>query len=223
MVHPHTVTLRAAVAVTCAVVELPAIWIGTDLGPLRDCDGTYCDYPVDSLPPLPDDRFDGTFGWLAGAGGGEDAMEPGFIPSTMDAPLPEVFERFMARPDLLGAVRTCTSCYWDVSERSLPGPDGDGDRLVRFLADQQDCVLWYLHLRPDGSHRVVAGGVRYDEDDPPAPDRLRADLIVVAPDFERFVYRFWVENLAWFEVVDDELPPDEWSAPVREYLAHYVG
>ncbi|WP_255420888.1 hypothetical protein [Micromonospora sp. HM5-17] len=37
-------------------------WVGTRLGPYRPCDGTYSTYPVDSLPPLPTHRFDGTFG-----------------------------------------------------------------------------------------------------------------------------------------------------------------
>jgi hypothetical protein len=39
--------------------------------------------------------------------------------------------------------------------------------------------------------------------------------------FEQFIYRFWVENLAWFEVVDQDRGWDDLPPAVRDYLAHY--
>ncbi|MEV0361795.1 hypothetical protein [Nocardia fusca] len=200
-------------------MDLRTSWIGTDLGPYRLCDGTYDHYAVEQLPVLPDRIFDGTFGWLVPdevrASVGADSL-----PKALRGQVPAVFATFFDRPELQQAIPSCTDCYWDVSEATIPGPFGNGDRLVRFLADSQDCVLWYLHMLSDGTHQVVAAGERYcDEGPAPSVAHLNSALILVADDFERFLYRFWVENTAWFEVVHDELDEVDFSPAVRDYLA----
>jgi len=47
--------------------------------------------------------------------------------------------------------------------------------------------------------------------------------VTVAPGFEAFLYRFWVENLAWFELNEWGRPPAELDPAVRAYLSHYNG
>jgi hypothetical protein len=47
-----------------------------------------------------------------------------------------------------------TGCWTDISQ-PLPSPVEPGAFLVRFLRDQQDCVIWYLYLRPSGETFVV--------------------------------------------------------------------
>ena len=209
-------------ATSIPAVRLQTGWFGTDLGEYRPCDGTYELYPAESLPPLPADGFGTGFGWLrsADAVNGE-CMQPAKLPPHLAAPLPPAFEQFMQSPELQSAVPSCTACYWDVSGKVVPGPFDDGATLLRFLNDQQSCVHWYLYLEPDGSHRVVAGGGYYDDPYPAARADMRQDLIVVAPDFERFVYRFWVENVAWYEAVEEEREWDALSGPVVDYLTHY--
>lgn len=193
-------------------------WIGTDLGPYRPCDGTYQRFALDELPALPDGVLDGTFGWLA-PGEVRSSAGAATLPKTLRSLVPAVFAAFFDRPELQRAVPSCTDCYWDVGASTIPGPLGDGDRLVRFLADSQDCVLWYLHILSDGTHRVVAAGERYCEREPaPSAEHLNSALILVADDFEQFVYRFWVENTAWFEAVQDELDEHDFSPAVRDYL-----
>jgi hypothetical protein len=118
----------------------------------------------------------------------------------------------MTRPDLLGAVPTATGCEWALPGRRVPSPVEPGAELVRFLDDQQDLVQWHLHLRPDGGHSVVCGR--------PGAD-ASGELIEVAPGFEPFLYRFWVENTAGFEVAEQRREWAELSAPVRDYLASY--
>ncbi|MEV3962845.1 hypothetical protein AB0M34_18410 [Nocardia sp. NPDC050193] len=194
-------------------------WIGTGLGPYRQCDSTYGHFAAEALPALPERIFDGTFGWLVPdevrASVGADSL-----PSALRDQVPAVFADFFDRPELQQAIPSCTDCYWDVSASAIPGPYGDGDRLVRFLADSQDCVLWYLHILSDGAHRVVAAGERYCDGGPvPSVAHLNSALTLVADDFERFLYRFWVENTAWFEVVHDELDEVDFSPAVRNYLA----
>lgn len=197
-------------------------WFGTDLGPYRQCRGTYDLFPAESLPPLP--ALDGSFGWLPVVpGDGLDYMDP--VPDlTLDpinATLPPSFVSFMDRPERRAAIPSCTACYWSVSA-AVPSPVGDGAHLVRFLNDQQDVLLWHLYLRPDGGHEVVCGGIPYDSYHATA-EQTRADLVSVAPGFEEFMYRFWVENLAWFQLNELGRPFAQLDPAVRDYLSHYNG
>lgn len=47
-----------------------------------------------------------------------------------------------------------TACWTDLSG-ALRSPAEKDARLVRFMRDQQDCVIWYLYLRPSGEAFVV--------------------------------------------------------------------
>ncbi len=180
--------------------------MGTDLGPYRACEGTYGFYPPSSMPALP--PLDGTFSWLD-TGIDPDIEYVGvFSRSDLPAGLPPSFVDFVRKPALTAAIPSCTACWW---EEALPFlPLEDGTTLVRFLNDQQGCLFWYLHLFPDGTHRIVCG----DAEDPDS-------LIEVAPEFEQFLYRYWVENLAWFLIVDFDEPWDDLPPHVRSYLSHY--
>ncbi|MFC6018915.1 hypothetical protein ACFP2T_22245 [Plantactinospora solaniradicis] len=219
-----------------AAVELNQGWVGSDLGDYRESAATYRGYPVDSLPPLPEERFDGSFHWLAEVPIVDPEtsdieydieieymtpIEAGPTLRALGPGLPASFTAFMSRPELLAAVPSCTACWWDLSTAPVPSPLGDGARLVRFLNDQQGCVFWYLYLLPDGGHRIACGTYQYDADEPVGAAEAAADLVQVAPDFEHFVYRFWVENVAWFELVGANLDWDELSPPVRDYLRPY--
>jgi hypothetical protein len=203
-------------------VRLAKGWFGTEIDGFRAGDGTYDLYPPETLPPLPESVFDGTFAWLPAQPAGA-CMEPIDAAGALDslgADLPATFVTFMSRPGLHRAVPSCTGCWWDLSKMRIPSPVQPGAELVRFLNDQQGCLYWYLHLFPDGRHRVVAGGIRYD-DGPVGEREALNDLVEVAPDIEHFLYRFWVENAAWFEVVDEQRDWTDLSAPVRAYLSHY--
>jgi hypothetical protein len=195
-------------------------WFGTDLGPYRECGGTYDLFPADSLPPLP--PLDGSFGWLPLVQrDGLEYMSPDVTLDPVDVALPPSFVEFMSRPDRRAAIPSCTACYWSVSS-AVPSPVGDGAHLVRFLNDQQSVLLWYLYLPPDGTHTVVCGGIPYDTFTASAK-QAQADLVTVAPGFEAFLYRFWVENVAWFDLLEVGKPFAELDPPVRQYLSHYNG
>lgn len=204
-------------------VTLDSGWIFTDLGPYRGGEGMFNFYPEDSLPALPTELFGQGFRWLPTHGPESeehDYMAPiDASPQLEKLEVPESFRAFMSRADLLTSIPSNTACWWTLSDEPIPSPLGDGATMVNFLNDQQYCVLWYLYQWPDGRHGVVAGGLDYSET--VEPDDARQDLALVAHDFEQFVYRFWVENLAWFETVDEEREWDDLSQPVRDYLAHY--
>ena len=53
-------------------------------------------------------------------------------------------------------IRSTTDCFIDICSEAVQAPIGGGF-LVRFLADSQCCLFWYLYLTANGSdHAVVA-------------------------------------------------------------------
>lgn len=92
---------------------------------------------------------------------------------------------------------------------------------MRFLNDQQGCLFWYLHLLPGGRHEVLCGGEAYDLRVVPQ-EEAHEDLVRVADDFDRFIARFWIENLAWYEVAGQGRSDEELSEPVWEYARQYA-
>ena len=198
-------------------------WWGTDLGPYRPCEGTYCFFEESGLPALP--PLDGTFSWLLtgpreGSAAGVPSVAPPPEPVRVpdDPDLPAAYATFLRRPELMTAIPSCTACYWSPATQPVPSPFGDGTRLLRFLSDQQDVLFWYLWLGVDGGHRVVCGSYPYHEVTVTAEQAAR-DLVEVAPEFEAFCYRFWVENLAWFEVNESGLDETSRTGAVQRYLA----
>ena len=89
-------------------------------------------------------------------------------------------------------------------------PTGAG-YLVRFLADQQGCVYWYLYLVPHGTdHAVVSSPGFYGTDEEEWSDNLpeAADIDFAAESFEAFLCRFWIENEIFFAKNDGTPMPD---------------
>ncbi len=74
---------------------------------------------------------------------------------------------------------------------------------MRFLSDSQACLAWCLQLASNGTSRVLATWHLEDDSDELVPAGGRVH--VVAPSFESFVYRFWLENLLWFKLTRKEL------------------
>ncbi|MFD8914474.1 hypothetical protein [Streptomyces sp. NPDC059575] len=105
-----------------------------------------------------------------------------------------------------------TGCRTHLSD-PFPSPVEPGAFLVRFLQDQQDCVIRYLYLRPSGKAFVVYS-VLYDLDD------QQPTILWCAPSFEEFAHRFWMENRLWSALDKDEL--DGVEPELREHLSHYA-
>jgi hypothetical protein len=125
----------------------------------------------------------------------------------------------MATPALQERIRSNTDCYLDLCSESVGSPLGDG-HLVRFLADSQGCLFWYLYLTPDGSdHAVVSSPDFYGTEDeqwqegPPDP----GEIVFCAESFEAFLCRFWLENEIWYADWKKTPMPDVG----REYIERY--
>jgi hypothetical protein len=216
----------------------PCHWWGTGLedaglGDVRPDVGTYGRYEFDRLPPVPFEMR-GDFAWLAAAPahdhsiGDEKAAENARAlqllresSARLGLRLPEAFIKFMETPALHERIRSNTDCFLDLCPEPVRSPIGGG-YLVRFLADSQGCIFWYLYLTPDGSdHAVVSSPGFYGteaeqwHDEPPDP----SDIVFCAESFEAFMCRFWLENEIWYAEWQKTPMPDVG----REYIERYRG
>jgi hypothetical protein len=132
---------------------------------------------------------------------------------------PADFLLFFRSADLQRRIRSCTDCFLDLCPALVPSPVAEG-YLVRFLADSQSCIFWYVYLNPANSgHCVVASPDFYGtaeeqwQETPPDPS-----LIVFSEEsFEAFICRFWLENEIWYcDYENRPLFPEG-----RQYLERY--
>ena len=196
-------------------------WWSFDLGTYRPCNGTYCFYPYDSIPPIR--ALNGTLDWLGPLDQEtEQSMklyrnapeqrgrltEIEAEATTLSLTLPEAFVHLMGSHELQDRIPSCTACTFDLSAHVVPCIGDSPGYIIRFLRDQQDVLLWYLYLTPDGDERVLVSPYEFgdgpDEDPNALPDDERKAVIahtcICAPSFEEFVYRFWLENALWFKL-----------------------
>ncbi|MER7172897.1 hypothetical protein [Streptomyces mesophilus] len=218
-------------------VRFEAGWCATDLGAYRACAATYERYPYKSLPPLEPARFTGDFQWLGSPGElvPEQVAALSRLAQDLSAKgvtLPRDFVTYHSDSKLALTLDevSVTGCWTDISE-PLPSPVEPGAFLVRFLRDQQDCVLWYLYLRPTGETFVVESYLDYEDvyeaqrdGDYTGTDlddlkEQTAAITWCAPSFEEFAARFWIENRLWLALQDNELSSAE--PQLRDYLRHY--
>ncbi|GHI09069.1 hypothetical protein AQI88_12490 [Streptomyces cellostaticus] len=215
---------------------LEASWCATGLGDHRHCHHTYACYPYASLPPLDPDRYTGRFDWLGPAGEpvAEQVTRLTALAAELAAgglTLPQDFVTFRtgSRRHTARDTVSVTGCWPDLSD-PLPSPAEPGAALVRFLRDQQDCVLWYLYLRPTGEASVVQSCLDHEyeaqrdgrrtESDPEESEEQRAAIFWCAPSFEEFAHRFWIENRVWRATRGEDLPGLE--PQLRDHLRHYA-
>ena len=214
----------------------PTAWYGTDLAvagleQVRPRLGTYGRYSYEQLPAIPFE-LRGDFEWLEHAPSHEGHIGDEKGTATLDAlailkeassemgfSMPPSFERFLGDQELWSRVRSCTDCFLDLCPGLVPDPKETG-HLVRFLADSQSCMFWYLYLVDDGrDHAILASpdfyGVEAEQwtDDPPNPE----ELVFCADSFESFMARFWLENEIWFAGYDRA----PLSVPATQYVAAY--
>lgn len=145
----------------------------------------------------------------------------------------------MAAPELQTRIPEYAGCWfslYDDDARLDPCPGSQGGFVVRFLNDQQDCILWYLYRNWQGTEAVLAVGdpypeaaspylerpVRPDEDGPLTDEQrhvVLANTYACAPSFEAFVYRWWREATSYMKL--NEFDSQPLTEEERRYLAYY--
>ncbi|MEU4625393.1 hypothetical protein AB0G04_36155 [Actinoplanes sp. NPDC023801] len=192
--------------------------------PARPETSTYGRYDFEVLPPIPRE-LTGDLAWLAeqavteewGIGATPVAELPDLEAACdrLGLTLPVVFLDFLRMPSLQSRIRSCTGCYISVGPEPVRAPGADG-HLIRFLADQQDCLYWYLYVTAT-DHAVVTSADYYGG---PDEDHDGGDEIEFCGEsFESFLYRFWLENEIWYSANEDEPMPAEAEEYIRRYRA----
>ncbi|MBA4062226.1 MAG: hypothetical protein C0501_00705 [Isosphaera sp.] len=205
----------------------PAEWIGTDLPGCRHVDGTYGGSGYHTLPPLPVERFRGDWRWLLPNGHVPQPVAHGTrlagLAAARGLTLPPGFVALADDRAARALVRSCTDCSFNWAKAVAHSPAGEGGSLIRFYADSQGCVFWYLYATPTGYSCVVASPNFYGDGDA-GPEEEPGAVWFCAPSFEAFVYRTWVENEIWFRSVkptSDFHDPRPMTPEMRAYVDHY--
>lgn len=222
-------------------------WYSFRLPGYRPCRGTYERYPYDHLPPIPEDQLTGQLQWLAPLDDEIDKRMQPHRPAPeqraewmplwaedlksvvaaahhLGLALPDAFVRVMSSPALQDRIPSCTACYFDLSQLAFCPGDKEKGYVLRFLHDQQDCVIWHLYLSSQGDECVLASHTYLDQvyTDPEefghvTEEEAIAHTWICAPSFEAFLYRFWIENVIWYNL-SQKKPLTEAQ---RQYLAFY--
>lgn len=216
-------------------------WCATDLADHRPCRYTYEHYPIESLPALDEASFRGDFAWRGDVGSVIEEQVTAIDRlaaelAEVGLTLPADFVTYLTRSNLylfLDEV-SCTCCWTSVSP-PLPSPVEPEARMVRFFRDQQDCVLWYLYLRPGGESFVVhsyrdleyelevrsGGDADEIESLPDFDNDPDYEMFWCAPTVEVFAYRFWTENTLWY-ALHGKQPMGDLNEAQLAYLRHYA-
>jgi hypothetical protein len=211
------------------------LWWGIDLGEARPCDGTYCGYAYETLPPLDMSLFKGEFQWLGELSEArKEQMALYHVPEAREGlkkgleaiqaeakklslSLPPEFIKWMASLELQDQIPSSTACYFSIGETIIPSPLADGSYLLGFYNDQQDVLLWYLYLNTNGDHAVVASPIGEEEFSEVSKEDFQKETFFCGESFESFLYRLWIENRIWFGL-DEGAEMDEVQ---KAYLGHY--
>jgi hypothetical protein len=203
-------------------------WYASDLGSARPCRATYETYRYEDQPPLTPPA---AFAWYADQGTPDPKAIEGMDRlgeklARVGLELPAEFVTFYTHSRLQNALDeiSITCCWTDLGEELVPSPAEDGAYLLRFLRDQQDCAIWYLHLRPGGEASIVFSYVDFEEYTPAELadcEPWETEILQCAPTFEEFAYRFWLESAIWRRL--HGLTPEPLDKAMTAYLAHFQG
>ena len=202
---------------------LPMIWIGPGIPGVRDCSATYCETPLKDLPSV---QASDNLKWLEPLPPAIGAEMKQFRPNArerqlysqnakailaqaeeLELRLPEAFRELIQSEELQDRFPSATACYFDLPGKIVAAPFGLNGHIIRFLNDQQFCVLWYLYIPAHGAPTVLASypveGADCLEDLNVENARAVADAFdatrIAACTFAEFLYRYWIENSVWFK------------------------
>jgi hypothetical protein len=215
----------------------PPAWLSIELEGYRNHPEltTYSSFSYENLPPLPTDLFRGDFEWLKESkqhGAEDESVDLSsqveqllMTTSQIQLILPDEFVRFMKSPNLPNRIRSCTDCFFELSNEIVKSPTNEGGYLIRFLSDSQGCLFWYLYLIKTGEHCIVVsdkmlgteGELLYDDVVTEDSDE-ESYICFCARSFEEFIYRFWIENEIWYALSYDEEPLTQEQ---EDYVVHY--
>ncbi|MBT3385178.1 MAG: hypothetical protein HN778_16890 [Prolixibacteraceae bacterium] len=188
----------------------PHGWYTIGYGEQWDILVTYGFLPFELLPPIDPQILKGEFQWLPELSGEwekfvmmED-LSNNFSnicksAENLGIELPKSFLNFMGSPLYQNHMISSTNCYFELPEKITKSPGNDGGYFIRFMNDEQDAMLWYLYIDKEGNHSVATSRyvIDYNYFSGPSLEKILEDIVICAPSFEEFIYRFWIENRIW--------------------------
>lgn len=219
----------------------PPLWIGNSLenvglGAVRPRQRTYGRYDF-SLLPSPPTTLNGSFDWLFDeklhdrniADKKNEKVIKDLEATSLNRglALPTAFLTFFRSRHLQRRIRSTTDCYLDLCPEAISIPGGKG-YLVRFLADSQGCVYWYLHINRDGSDHAVVWSSYFIGTENECRERNGGkkkrfrELWFCAESFEIFHWRNWLENEIWLSEVYQTPMPKAGHAYIDQYLQNHT-
>ena len=206
-----------------AFASFPKTWIGPGISGVRDCDETYCETPLQNLPSV---QASHNLKWLEPLHPVIDAEMRQYRPNVrerqiyaqnakailaqaeeLELSLPAAFKELIQSEELQDRFPSATACYFDLPGKIVQAPFDLGGHIIRFLNDQQICVLWYLYLPAKHAPTVLASSPVESAD---FLDELNVEDVravaeasnatrIVANTFVEFLYRYWIENSVWLK------------------------
>lgn len=124
--------------------------------------------------------------------------------------LPSEFMTFMQNRLIHANVPSSTACFLDLSEHLIQLTEDT--YALRFLCDQQSCVMWYLYFQQGICQGVLASPYFLEHDlfehfygeDELSYEEALAEAMHCADSFQIFMYRFWLENSLWFALYENK-------------------
>ncbi|MFX0101803.1 MAG: hypothetical protein ACFFCS_19720 [Candidatus Hodarchaeota archaeon] len=206
-------------------------WWATELEGYRDIGmyNTYALVPFDTLPEITWQDFKGKFGWLkplseqetsqmevhweAQGQQDENTLRVDQLAKNLQErglSLPDGFYLFFSNVEMQNSILSSTACYFTIPTEPLPTLLEKDSYFIRFLSDQQECLLWYVYSSPRGSS-IVCSGYNLDEfldtgrdDIDEIIEHFKEEIVEVESTFERFMYRLWMEGKLWFKLSDSD-------------------
>ncbi|HLW64616.1 MAG TPA: hypothetical protein VKS79_04800 [Gemmataceae bacterium] len=139
---------------------------------------------------------------------------------------PDVFRRFMLADELTFAVDYPSGLSFCNPHSRV---DDAGGIYATFLIDSQYSLLWDLYVHPAGAHCIIARRPEpeaFDTGGSSIEPATPTTAWFVAPSFEAFIYRIWLENELWKYAHGESLRQADRHVPsltrsLQRYIDHY--
>jgi hypothetical protein len=199
---------------------------------------TYSLFSYEDLPPIPN-ALDDDFEWLLS----QPIRERSFFKdiyyeqyrsdidkltnmiAQTNVKLPSSFMAFMKSEELHKRVRSCTDCGLQIADHVVEAQSSPNGYLFHFLSDSQWIGHWYLYADSCGNHFIATSltpyGFAFDDEEKNKEkiDLEQEDIWFCAPNFNEFIYRFWLENEIWYGLAWDKRPL---TLTEQEYVDKYA-
>ena len=204
--------------------KFPKGWTGMGFGKPWDAFGTYGLIPFNLLPVVDAHKFRGEFQWLPetyqtrwdsfsmNEDRGINLKAIYNQAEKLGIKLPYDFTEFMETPGIHSNLISVTDCRFELGANIVKTPGKNPQYFIRFMEDGQSVMHWYLHIDNNGKSYVACCNYDLESEFPKSTsfEKKLERVVICAPSFEEFLYRFWIETRIWIaDSYNFDLTPEE--------------